>query len=154
MPKPVTYLGNSRIINEPGDRPWGVNEQTMHEDHIAGVGAVAGRLGNSTIGSRVTISSTVASLSGGGTLTPTATVQRVVGNGGAVTLGTVTAIADGDYDGQVLVIEGTDDTNHVTIPDAANTKLNGDIRLSDGETLTVYWNSARSAWVEQNRTTL
>lgn len=62
---------------------------------------------------------------------------------------TTTAIANGGWVGQPLIIEGTDNTNTVIIKDAANTQLAGDCTLGIYDTLTLYWNG--KYWVEQAR---
>lgn len=82
-------------------------------------------------------------------------VTRIVGSGGAVTLATDPSINDGDLDGQVCIVTGTDDTNHVTINDATNVELDGgvSIQLDKGHSLTVQWNSADAVWYETGRST-
>ena len=64
----------------------------------------------------------------------------------ARTSDTTTAINNGSYSGQILVLEGTNDTNTATIKDNANTKMAGDCVLGINDTLTLVWNDAD--WVE------
>ena len=94
---------------------------------------------------------TTASIADSGTLTPATTGYRLAGDGGAATLDGTTAITDGEVDGQILIIKGTSDTNTVTIDDAANTDLNGQVVLGDGDTIYLAWDDTSSAWVEINR---
>lgn len=67
-----------------------------------------------------------------------------------ITLNTTTAIDDGEENGQLLTLTGTSDTNTITIQDGANTRLNGDVILGNGETITLKWDATRK-WVEVNR---
>ena len=90
-------------------------------------------------------------LADGATLTVTHPVHRVQGDGGAATLDGTTAIADGTTDGQKLILFGVSDVNTVTIEDAANTKLNGQVILTDGDCIELYWDSTNSIWREKGR---
>jgi len=80
-------------------------------------------------------------------------LNRVVGDGGAVVLDTAPAIADGAYDGQLCMIQGTDDTNTVQVADNVNVQLAGGVAftLGKGDTLTVVWDSGDSDWYEISR---
>lgn len=87
----------------------------------------------------------------GTTLAPSlrTTVSRIAGSGGPVTLNATTAIADGEEDGQLLILIGTNDTNTVTINDAANTDLGAATRvLALGSALMLIYNSTRTLWEE------
>ena len=64
----------------------------------------------------------------------------------ARTSDTTTAVKDGGFVGQILVIEGTHDTNTITITDNANTKMAGNVILGVNDTLTLMWNG--DDWVE------
>ncbi|MDP3015141.1 MAG: right-handed parallel beta-helix repeat-containing protein [bacterium] len=66
----------------------------------------------------------------------------------AVTLNATTAIADGKSSGDMLILEGTSDTNTVTIPHNANTILSGASSKTLGleDILKLLWNG--SDWVE------
>jgi len=78
---------------------------------------------------------------------------RVEGNGGAVTLDTDPAVADGTADGQIVYIQGCDDTNTVTIADAVNTQLSGgtSFTMGSGDILTLLWDAGGSLWIEASR---
>ena len=99
------------------------------------------------------------SLSAGTTLASTNSYARVVGNGGAVTLSSTPNVDAGQYDGQILVIQGTDDTNTVTFQDDNNLigstmRLNGgaDATLGDGDILSLIWHSySGGSWYEVAR---
>lgn len=67
----------------------------------------------------------------------------------AVTSDTTTAIEDGVDIGQFLFLVGTDDTNTVTIKDAANTAMAGDLTLGANDTLFLFWTG--SIWAEISR---
>lgn len=58
----------------------------------------------------------------------------------AVTLGATTSITDGYFNGQLLIIEGTSDSNTVTINDNTNTKMSANITLGVNDTITFVWN--------------
>lgn len=89
------------------------------------------------------------SLPAAGTLNPTAAEHRVQGTPGAVTLSAVTAIGDGQEDGERLSLKGTSNTNTVTILDGANTKLNGAMILGQYDYLELEWDG--SDWNEVAR---
>lgn len=78
---------------------------------------------------------------------------RVVGSGGAVTSTAAPTIADG-VDGQVLIVEGTHDTNTITLSDvgtlpSSNLRLGDTTRvLAKGETLTLMFDGTDSLWYE------
>jgi len=78
-------------------------------------------------------------------LTGTMTLQA----NAAVTSTAVTAIHDGDFDGQLLFLIGTDDTNTITILDGANTALAGDVTLGENDTITLIF--ITDTWVELSR---
>ena len=94
---------------------------------------------------------TTATLADGATLTPDTSGYRLQGTSGAITLDATTAIADGEVDGQVLIIKGSDGTNTVTINDGANTDLNGNVTLGDGDKIYLLWDSTDSEWGEVSR---
>ncbi|XOU94231.1 MAG: beta strand repeat-containing protein [Candidatus Kerfeldbacteria bacterium] len=79
-------------------------------------------------------------------------IVRVVSDGGGIVLGS-TAIEDGAADGQIVIIQGTHDTNTVQIPNAANTALVGDaaITLGKGDNIQLMWDSGDSLWYEISR---
>ena len=89
-------------------------------------------------------------LGAGFTLTPVTSYHTLAGTAARTSDGT-TAINDGVKEGQILVLEGTDDSNTITIQDGANTQLAGgaDAVLGAGDTVTLIWNGAN--WVELSR---
>ena len=86
------------------------------------------------------------------TLTPTSPFHRVQGTSGAVTLDGTTAITDGEKDGQTLLLKGTSDANAVTINDGANTDMNGNVTLEEGDVIKFFWDNTSSEWTEECRT--
>jgi len=98
------------------------------------------------------LSVTTATLADGATLTPASSWYRLQGTSGAITLDGTTAITDGEKDGQVLVIKCTSDANNVTINDGANTDMNGNVTLVEGDVIEFFWDDTSSEWVERNRT--
>lgn len=93
-----------------------------------------------------------ATLASGATLSPgsVSSIARVSGSGGPVTLNATTAIADGEEDGQLLILVGTHATNTVTVNDAANTDLGANRTLALGSVLALLYNDSRSLWEEMS----
>jgi hypothetical protein len=85
------------------------------------------------------------SLSTNDSITVTKTLMRVVGSGGAVTS---IGVNDGSYDGQFLYIQGTDNTNTVTITDGLNVELDGGVNvvLGQGDMLGLAWDDGDNTW--------
>jgi len=81
------------------------------------------------------------------------TIIRVVGDGGAVTLDVSPAIEDGVSDGQMIIIQGTHNTNTVTIADDCNCQLDSGASavLGQGDTIQLIWDSGDSDWYEISR---
>ena len=86
----------------------------------------------------------------GFTLTWASSYHILTGTAARTSDGT-TAITDGDFVGQLLILEGTHDVNTITIQDGANTQLAGgaDAVLGAGDTLFLVWNG--TVWVEISR---
>jgi parallel beta-helix repeat protein len=81
------------------------------------------------------------------TLTPTGPSGYLrLATGSPVILSGTTAIADGKSIGDLLILEGTSDTNKVTIPNNANTLLGAARILGLEDTLKLIWNG--NDWVE------
>lgn len=81
----------------------------------------------------------------GFTITPQTRYHILTGTASR-TSDTTTAINDGIYKGQLLILEGTDNTNTIIIKEGANTNLTGDITLGSEDILTLIWNG--SIWVQ------
>ena len=71
----------------------------------------------------------------GTAITVTKGIQRVVGSGGAVTVTATPSIVDG-VDGQIVILQGTNDTNLVTLQDESNLASSG-LQLSGGVNFTL-----------------
>jgi len=144
----TTLFGTTRSIPQTGNVRYGAQLSGIIYDLVR----FCESLGNLESGVGIAaLSAASTELSASGTLTPTASLHRVYSDGGAVTLDGTTAIADGSKDGQILVVEGTSDTNTVKIPTGANTDLNGSITLTQGDVIYLAWNDTRSLWVEIHR---
>jgi hypothetical protein len=84
-------------------------------------------------------------------------VARIKGSGN-VTLTSTPSINAGEYDGQRLIIHGTDDSNTVTLQDESNLGSSG-VRLTHAynctfgvnDTMELIWYDAGSVWVELGR---
>ena len=80
-------------------------------------------------------------------------LNRIAGSGGAVTLSASPSINDGDHDGQMCYVQGTDDTNTVTINDNTNAQLAGGTAFTagKGDTIVLIWDSGDGDWYEISR---
>ena len=143
-----TLLGTSYNIPETNEKPWGATMTALIGVIVDIVNAWAGGTSTSPLLAFASADSTLAAAA---TLTPTKIWHRIDGSGGAVTLDVTTAIADGDPNGQFLVLSGTHATNTVTIQDAANTNLNGHAVIGLDDVLVLIWDNAASHWKEIGR---
>lgn len=141
--------GETRAMPLDDERGWGAQVRGVLIDSMDGLDSIS-RLQDSGV-AFLKLESTDSTLAASATLTPTHPIHRVAGSGGAVTLSATTAIADGTIADQVLVLQGTSDTNTVTVPDGANTALNGLAILSDGTSLLLIWDATNSKWRELSR---
>ena len=91
---------------------------------------------------------TATDVTAGFSLRPATQHHQLTGTA-ATTSDTTTAIVDGKFVGQLLIIEGTSDVNTITIKDNANTKMAGDAVLGLNDTLTLMWND--TDWIEISR---
>jgi len=95
------------------------------------------------------------------TITIDNTLVRIAGSGGAVTLDTAPIIEDGVSDGQIVILQGTSDTNTVTITDSCsaiapincNIELAGSVSFTfgKGDTMKLVWDAGDSTWYEVSR---
>ena len=136
-----------------GQIGWDSDNDKLYIGDGAAVVEIAAGSSDTTIYAATTDTSLLAT----DTLTVSKTIERVVGNGGAVTLTDTPTIADGS-DGQMIIIQGTSDTNTVTFQDeaqAANTGLQlaggQDMTLGLGDTLQLYYDSGDDNWYEVSR---
>jgi len=100
---------------------------------------------------KITIERKEVNLNNGGTLEVSASPRGYVAlkANAAITLDATKAISDGKAQGDILILEGTSDTNTITILNGANVKL-GSIKrvLGKEDTLTLIWNG--DDWVEMD----
>lgn len=118
--------------------------------------------GISTFGGNVIVSSRLFAPTAGATqsllaataINPVGLKIKVVGNGGAVVLVATPTITAPATDGQLLLIQGTDATNTVTLQDEGSLagtglELGAATRvLGLGDTILLTWDSATSKWYE------
>ncbi len=149
MPTAKTLYGTSRDVPLTDERDWGNTMTNVVADSIDGLDGISLLLatGKTLLKSEITVTTFAAAA----TLTPLTPVHRVSGTSGAVTLDGTTAITDGSIDGQWLVLVGNNDTNTVTIDDAANTRMNGQVILTQGDAIFFLWDSTASEWQEITR---
>ena len=83
--------------------------------------------------------STVISVTSGGIITPTGTLQPLT-SGGAVTTSTSTAIANGTTSGQLLILHNKNATDAITIDGAgANVECGGNQAIGPTDHLVLQW---------------
>jgi hypothetical protein len=91
-------------------------------------------------------------------IAPNAAKIKVVGSGGAVTLTSTPSITAPVADGQFLLIQGTHDTNTLTVQDsgtlpASGLRLGANTRaLGLGDILLLTWDAAQNSWFEVSYT--
>jgi hypothetical protein len=139
---------STRTIPQEGET-YGDDLSDTLDSLIQGVdGAAMVLSGSSKVALKANTETGTTSLAAGGTLTATASRMRIQGTSSAVTLSASTAIADGDSEGQLLILQGGHATNTVTILGDANTSLNGDCVLEQYNCLGLVWDVAASLWIE------
>ena len=106
--------------------------------------------GTITSGISVIVQSGIQSLAADGTINNLSSYVRVQGSGAARTLSVDPAIENGKYSGQLIIIEGTNDTNTLTINDNVNTQnpSAAAIVLGANDTVEYIWNGAD--WICRN----
>lgn len=143
-----TLFGQTRSVPETPEEDWGPEVTEILSDLLEAADGITFRDADDNVGERLQSADTV--VTAGATLTPTAPRHRLTA-ASALSLSASDAIADGTEDGQTLILEGTSDTNTVTVLDGANTDLNGLVILGDGECITLRWNETDSVWREESR---
>jgi len=133
---------NQFLIRARGGVGIGTNNpaDTLH------VNGTARLDGHTTIGALFALARVGVTPAASSTLTPTSS-YLLLNPAASVTLNATTAIANGSTIGDVLILEGTSDSQTVTINDAANTNLAAASRtLGNDDTLMLLWNG--SSWIE------
>lgn len=152
MSIPTTYSGTSYDVPETDEVDWGNTVTSLLVSELLGGNTTECLLPAANQGAHraIATTSTLAAASG---LTQTHARHKVSGTPGAVTLSGTTAITDGAFDGQIVIIHGNSASNTVTIPDGANTRMNGNMLLGLGSVIALVWDLADSNWVELWRST-
>jgi hypothetical protein len=133
---------NQFLIRASGGVGIGTNNPA-HALHVNGTARVDG---HTTIGALFALSRVIVVPAAGSTLTPTSSYV-VLNPTGPVILNATTAIANGSTIGDILILEGTDDVQSVTISNNANTSLAAATRtLGNDDTLMLLWNGG--TWLE------
>jgi hypothetical protein len=97
------------------------------------------------------------SLQAADAITPSNTIMRVVGNGGAVTLTSTPNIVDA-VDGMIVIVQGTSDVNTVTLQDegvlgGSGLDLGGaNITLGNRDVLKLMYDSGEDVWIRMYHT--
>ena len=138
-------FGTTYNLPENKERQWGSTVRSALINCMKALDAAVLLDVNDNIS--VIFERTNSTVTAGVTLTKVTTWHRLTA-ASAVTLGAVTAIANGTTDGELLILSGTSDTNTVTVPDAANTDLNGTWVGGLSDFLVLMWNSTTTNWEE------
>jgi len=136
-----SLFGVDYHIPETRNRSWGPTVTAALLNLMKAEDASAVSPDNSLV-----LPNTTSTMTASSTLTKTRTWHQLAATGGPVTLSTVTAIADGSTVGEVLVLSGTNSVDTVTIPDGANTELNGLWTAGERDVLVLVWNG--TDWFE------
>ena len=104
---------------------------------INGVGVVAGNLYLQKVSQTAVTTGFV--------LRPTSSYQILTASL-PVTSSPTTSIDDGSIPGQMLVVQGTSDTNTITMRDNVNTKMAGDVTLGANDSIIYIWDGVD--WTE------
>lgn len=140
-----TLFGTTRNIPATDERNWGAQVTSVLLDLIRSADALGFVVGEEGL---LRVEGGGMLLADGATLSPTKSFHSVSGDGEPATLDGTTAIADGVVNRQVLILVGASDENPVTIPNGANTKLNGSVTLGQGEAIFLMWAQSSSYWHE------
>ena len=154
MPLPKELYGSSRPLPQSGERNWGNVMTQWCSDVSDGLDGISLLLSSGVVLFKSESTSGVILDDAG--LTVTHPVHYLEGDDGAgndadVVLNATTAIVDGDIDGQHLLLFGANDSATVTIPDGANTALNGLCILDTEQCLHLRWDEASGLWQEITR---
>ncbi len=114
-----------------------------------------GASGDTTLAGRLfTPSTAIQTLAAGNTISPNARKVRVAGSGGPITLTSTPTITNPVADGQRLLIQGTNDTNTITLQDEATSpgsklRLGASTRvLGKGDTIELEWDQVDGVFYE------
>lgn len=151
MGQTITLQGVTYMIPERKEKGWGSEMTTYMREVGEELETLIVATGGGLI-PNVGTTTTTATISNSDTITQTHGRHRIEGDSSPATLDSGTAINDGATDGNILYLQGTHDTNTVTVPDGANTKLpGGNCTLRDGDILQLAWDSTLGLWVEVSR---
>lgn len=101
----------------------------------------------------VYVPSSDTAITAAGGITVTKAIMRVAGDGGAIDITANPQIVAGT-DGQVVIIQGTHDTNTVTLDDGTGLALSAQCVLAAQDNITLMYDSGDSEWIETSRTTV
>jgi hypothetical protein len=90
----------------------------------------------------------------GGGITVTRGVMRIAGSAGAVDITVDPQIVAGIADGQLVVLQGTSNTNTVKLDNGTGLKLSGAVSftMGNGDMMSLMYDQGNAVWVEISRT--
>ena len=97
--------------------------------------------------------STDTSITAAGGITVTRAIMRIAGDSGAIDITADPQIVAGT-DGQIVIIQGTHDTNMVTLDNGTGLALSAQIILAKNDNITLMYDSGETVWIETSRTTV
>jgi len=137
------YTSNATALTE---------RMRIDKDGNVGIGTTTPELTLQVNGTDGYVPSSDTSITAGGGITITKAIQRIVGAGGAVDITADPQIVDGS-DGQIVIIQGTSDTNLVKLDDGTGLALSGGVSftLGNNDIISLMYDSGESEWIELYR---
>lgn len=141
----ATLFSSAVVIPQRREQHWGNSVTNILQNLVTMADGMALLISGVPVAKAQVVTATVAASA---TITPGYELYRLSGVGGAVTISSTEAVADGTASGQRLILQGVSNTNTVTILDDANTDLNGMSILRTGSSLVLIWDATRGLWCE------
>lgn len=101
----------------------------------------------------INIPSSDTAITAAGGITVTNAIMRVAGDAGPIDITADPQIAAGT-DGQMVIIQGTHDTNTVTLDNGTGLALSAQIILAAQDNISLMYDTGDAEWIELSRTTV
>lgn len=106
--------------------------------------------GMASFGGPIVLTDGELEITAAGGITPIKSFHEIEGSGGNVTITANPQIAAGT-EGQILILEGEDDTKKVTINNGNGVHLHGQAVIGDNDVLTLIYDTSDNEWKELSR---